>query len=120
MAKTSAEFRDQLAEAEEYEEIKGDFPEVHDWEKEPELKGVYVKTESITAKGKARVIHTFQVDGVERQVWGTAILDSRLSQLDGGERVKVVRRGKVPTSSGNLAWDFGVYVARSAFKKAGA
>lgn len=117
MAKASADFRNQVDEAEEFVEVKGgDFPAAHDFDKQDTIVGTFLGTEEKTIKGKDRVLHTVEVDGEPVTLWGTAILDSRLSEVEPNTRVKIVRRGKVPTKSGNQAWDFSVYVARSAFR----
>lgn len=116
----STKARDIAAEAEEYVEVKGasgDFPGTHDFATDGDLIGVFTGSEVKDIKGKSRTIHTFEVDGEPVTAWGTAILDSRLSELDGSERphVKIVRPGtKVATKSGHQAWEFQVFVKASA------
>lgn len=117
----STKARDIAAEADEYVEVKGsggdDFPGTHDFAADGDLIGVFLGTETKDIKGKQRTIHTFEVDGEPVTAWGTAILDSRLSELDGSERphVKIVRPGtKVATKSGHQAWEFNVFVKASA------
>lgn len=109
--------RKQAEEAEEFVEVTGggDFPPVWEFETQGDLVGTFIGTETILAKGKDRTIHTFEVSSETFNVWGTAILDSRLGDVDPGSRVKVVKTGeKIPTKSGNAAWEFKVLVARGA------
>lgn len=117
-AKTRA--RDIADEADEYVEVKGsggDYPDTWDFDEDGDLIGVFVGTERKEIKGKGRVIHTFEVAGEPVTVWGAAILDSRLSDLDPETRpdVKVVKTGdKLSTKSGRKAWEFKVFVRRGA------
>lgn len=107
-------------EADEYVEVSGggDFPPVWDFEDQGDLVGTFLGTDIINAKGKDRTLHSFEVDGETVNVWGTAILDSRLADVDDGSRVKVVKTGdKVPTKSGHQAWEFKVFVARGALSR---
>ena len=112
---TATRARQQAAEAEEFVEVSGggDFPPVWDFEESGPLVGTFGGTEVINAKGKDRNLHTFEVDGETVTVWGTAILDSRLSDVDPNSRVKVEKPGtKVATKSGHQAWEFKVFVAK--------
>lgn len=111
--------RAQAAEADEFVEVKGgDFPETWDFEEQGDLVGTFVGTETKNIKDKDRTIHTFEIDGENVTVWGTAILDSRLSDVDEGSRVKVVKTGKkISTKGGRQAWEFKVYVARGALAR---
>lgn len=117
---TRGKARQQAAEAEEYVEVTGggDFPPVWDFEEQGDLVGVFNGTKTITAKGKDRSLHSFDVDGDEVTVWGTAILDSRLADVEPGSRTKVQKPGtKVATKSGHQAWEFKVLVARGALAR---
>lgn len=102
----------------EFVEVEGssDFPPTLDWDDYPEgFVGTFVGTVTKEIKGKDRVIHTFDIDGTETQVWGAAILDSRLKEVPAGARTKVVKTGrKLNTNSGHKANEFRVLVARSA------
>lgn len=111
--------RAQAQEAEEFVEVTGgDFPGVWEFEERGDLIGTFLGTETINAKGKDRNLHSFDVDGETVTVWGTAILDSRLKDVDPGTRVKVQKPGtKVPTRSGHQAWEFKVYVAKNSIAR---
>lgn len=118
--KTRSRARDVAAEADEFVEIKGggDFPGTWDFEEQGDLIGTFLGTEVKDIKGKDRTIHTFEIDGEPVTAWGTAILDSRLSDVDEGSRVKVVKTGdKIATKSGRSAWEFKVFVARGALNR---
>ena len=122
MATASADFRNQLDD-EFTEEIKGgDYAPTHDFAVNDTLIGTYLRSEEVKTKKGLSTKHTFSVDGEEVDAWGAAILNSRLEQVEPGTRVKVVRRPeKITTSTGNTAWDFGVFVSKRAFAaKAGA
>ena len=117
---TKGRARAQAAEAEEYVEVTGggDFPPVWDFEDQGDLVGVFNGTEVINAKGKDRNLHSFEVDSETVTVWGTAILDSRLGDVDPNSRVKVIKTGdKLPTKSGHQAWEFKVLVAKGALNR---
>ena len=108
------DYSEVVNEAEEFEEVQGDdFPPTWDFNEDSELIGIYKGAETKDIKGKARTIHTFEVNGVITNVWGTAILDSRLAGLEGA-KVKAVRGNKVKTKTGNSCWEFKVYVAKAA------
>lgn len=111
----SEDYEEVVNEADEYEEVEGglDFPPTHDFNDDPEIIGVFVGSETKDIKGKQRTIHSFEVNGVLTNVWGAAILDSRLEGLEGA-KVKAVRGNKVKTNTGNSCWEFKVYVAKSA------
>lgn len=124
-AKVSEEYETIVDGDEEFAEVKGtgggDFPPTWDFDDEPVLKGTYTGHEVKSIKGKDRVIHHFSnVDDLDDpdelgvNAWGTAILDDRLEGLE-GKRVLVRKTGeKIPTSSGNGAWDWKIGVAKSA------
>lgn len=121
-AATAAKARNRQVADEAYEEVTGsgggDFPDTWDFDDAPELIGVFVGTVTKNIKGKDRTIHEFEVDGETFNAWGTAILDDRLKALDGGTKVKVVKTGaKLPTQSGNGAWEFKVFAARGAISR---
>lgn len=116
MGKTAAAYDKALNEAEEFEEVKGggDFPPVHDFNETPELIGTFLGTEVKTIKGDDRTIHSFDVDGTVTQAWGASILDSRLADVEVGQRVKVVKTGKkLTTKAGRTPWEFKVFVSRA-------
>ena len=59
--------------------------------------------------GKAYVLN---VDGKEKTMFGTAILDGLMADVKSGETVKVVYGGTIPTKKGNPAHVFKVFVDR--------
>lgn len=118
MATVSDEYAEAVNEADEFVEVKGkDFPDTWNFDEQPELVGTYVSSITKEIKGKDRTIHTFNVNGEDVNAWGTAILDSRLEGTE-GSRVKVVKTGeKLATKSGHRAWEYKVYVSRSALNR---
>lgn len=105
------------AEASEYVEVTGggDFPATWNFEEQGDLEGVFVGTEIKLIKGKDRTIHNFEVDGEPVNVWGAAILDSRLSDIEAGDTVKVVKTGaKIATKAGFQAAEYKAFVRRAA------
>lgn len=121
-AATAAKARNKAvaAEADEYAEVTGggDFPSTWDFEEQGDLVGTFTGSEVKEIKGKDRTIHSFDVNGEAVNAWGTAILDSRLKDVEPGSGVKVVKTGaKLPTKSGRSAWEFKVYVRRSALRR---
>lgn len=119
-ATVSQEYTDALAEGEEWVEVEAkgkDFAPTHDWKASDTVIGLYNGERTVPVKGEPRTIHSFTTGDGELDVWGTAILDSRLDGL-AGNRVKVVKTGlKITTKSGRRADDFVVHVARSALRK---
>lgn len=118
MVETADEYTE-LIDGEEFVEVRGDsdFPPTFEFAKDGESSfvGVYLGTEEKDIKGKKRVLHQFEIGGEEHTVWGAAILDNRLSPVEPGSRVKVVKTGKkLQSASGNQPWEFKVLVARSA------
>lgn len=120
--KTNADYTEVVAEADEFVEVKGggDFPPVHDFKENPVLVGTYLGSEDKNIKGNDQPsrIHSFEVDGETVQAWGSAILNSRLEDVEPGSRVKIEKPGtKVATKTGRQAWDWKVFVARSALNR---
>lgn len=117
--KSRGRARAAVAEADEFVEVKGgDFAGSWNFEEQGDLIGVYEGSKEVGTKNGDRTLHTFDVDGEEITVWGTAILDSRLSDVEEGQRVKVVKTGdKITTKSGHKAWEFKVFVARGAIAR---
>lgn len=113
---TRGKARAQAAEAAEFVEVRGgDFPPVWDFEEQGDLIGTFTGSKGVTTKHGDRVLHHFDVDGQEVTVWGAAILNSRLEDIDPGSRVKVVLTGNfIPTKRGKPATEYKVYVARGA------
>lgn len=108
--------RAQAAEADEYAEVKGgDFPDSWDFEEQGDLLGTYLGSKVVPTKHGDRTVHQFQLaNGEEVDAWGTAILNSRLADVDSGQDVKVVKTGdKVKTKAGS-AWEFKVFVKKGA------
>lgn len=114
--KSRSRARDVAAQADEYVEVKGgDFPDAWDFDAEPELIGTFLGSKEISTKHGPRLLHTFEVDGVEVTAWGAAILNSRLEEIDPGTDVKVVSTGnKIPTKRGKPATEYKVFAKRSA------
>ena len=113
--------RDQASEADEFVEVTGsggDFPKTWDFEEDGDLVGTFLATVQKEIKGKERTLHNFSVNDAEVTAWGAAILDSRLSDVEVGSRVKVIKTGdKLPTKSGRSAWEFKVFVAKGSLNR---
>lgn len=116
---SKSRLRNSTKEAEEYVEITGsDFPDTWDFEERGDLEGVFKGTVEKEIKGKDRTIHTVEHDGEDFQVWGAAILDSRLGDLDEGTYVKIVKTGKkIKTRSGHQAAEYKVFARKGSLKQ---
>jgi hypothetical protein len=101
----------------------GDFPDTWDFdvsEKSPggnDLIGTYLGTKTVEVRGDDRKVHQFDVDGTEFDAWGTAILNSRLEQIEPGTRVKVVKTGAKIKTKGGQAWEFKVFASKASMAK---
>lgn len=110
--------RAQAAEAEEYEEVKSaDFPDTWDFDENPELVGTYLATKEVDTKHGKREVHQFNVDGEDVDAWGTAILNSRMKDIESGTDVKVVKTGDKIKTKGGSAWEFKVFARRAAVRR---
>lgn len=120
---------DYSTETEEYEEVGGgDFPPTWDFDLADTVKGIYLDTRDVNTRNGSRKIHRFEahegtdLDGLGDaelpesglfDVWGAAIVNSRLENVPSGVKVKIVKTGKkVPTKSGRQAWEFEVLAAK--------
>lgn len=121
---------DYSTETEEYEAVGGgDFPPTWDFELCDTVKGVYLSTRDVNTRNGSRKIHRFGAhEGTNPQgfeggvyeredgifdVWGAAIINSRLENVPAGARVKIVATGRVvPTKNGRKAKEFEVLVAK--------
>lgn len=116
---TRGKARAVAAEADEFVEVRGgDFPPVWDFDESGDLVGTYTGSQEVSTKHGERALHHFDVDGQEVTLWGAAILNSRLEDVEPGSRVKVVLTGnKIPTKRGKPATEFKVFVAKGALSK---
>ena len=64
-----------------------------------ELVGKFVGVKTGVGKNDSN-IYTFKLaDGTERAVWGSAILDRRLANLEIGQETKIVFKGRVKSAT---------------------
>jgi hypothetical protein len=87
-------------------ELEGIFEEVqsgdvHNFEEEKQLTGVLI--EKREAKGKYGNLRVYDLEtgpNTYRTVFGSAILDDKLSKVDVGERIRITYEGKEKAKSG--------------------
>ena len=75
--------------------------DVHDWDKEKTLSGVYMQSRIVTtAKGDT---HMYTIDkgaGKMVDVWGKAMLDDFFKNMKAGTTVEITHLGKVKSKKG--------------------
>lgn len=123
---TNTEYDEALDTSDEYQEVEGGnfprtfYPGPAEGE-DGDLEGTFVSSEEKLIKGKQRVIHTFRLKDTDETVtvWGAAILDSRLQDIQPGSRVKVVKTGKkLQSQTGNTPWEYKLFVAKGSISQA--
>lgn len=112
--------RQQAAEASEWEEVKSaDFPDTWDFDENPELIGEYLGSKVVGTKHGDRTVHQLSVDGEPIDAWGTAILNSRLENVDVGTVVRITKTGAKIKTKGGQAWEYKVDVRKGAIARRG-
>lgn len=82
-----------------------------------EITGIYWTKEEGVGRNGSNMYMLKQDDGEIIGVWGSAIIDSRMSRVQPGREVKIVFRGKIKTQNGREAKNFDVYDRQPAFNK---
>ena len=81
-----------------------------DPQEENELMGTYVDKKEGIGANKSNLYTFRKKDGSLVSVWGCAVLDVRFGNLEAGEDVKIVYKGKVSNEkTGRTYHDFDVY-----------
>ena len=90
---------------------QGDFPKMWDWESDGEkVEGELIKVETGVGKNESNV-YTIKAEDGEVGIWGTAVLDNRLSELELGTKVQIIYKGnKKNPESGRVFKDFSVSI----------
>src|SRR3990167_10616987 len=87
--------------------------DVWNFETQAEFEGEFVKKDSGIGPHQSNLYH-FLVGGENEQeevaVWGNIVLDSRLSEVTHGMKVKIVYLGKAKSKRGNEFKNFDVFV----------
>ena len=89
-----------------------DFPKMHDWETDGEkVEGELVKIDTGVGKNESNVYTIKAEGGEEVGIWGTAVLDSRLNELELGTKVQIIYKGKRKNpETGRTFRDFSVSI----------
>ena len=96
----------------QWEEITPDRNDTWDFSENPEFVGEYMGKRENVGKNNS-ILYTFiGKDKTPVNVWGSAVLDTRLSTLKGGELVKIVYKGKVEGEGGRTYKDFEVFKSK--------
>ena len=77
--------------ADKWEEME--FGTTWDPEVEPELIGEYISRQENVGVNNSMLYEIKKDDGEVVSVWGSTVLDTRLKNLEGGERLKIVFNG---------------------------
>ena len=90
----------------------GDFPKMWNWEDDGEkVEGELVKVEPNVGKNESNV-YTIKLEGGEEVgIWGTAVLDSRLADIEVGTKIQIIYKGKKKNpETGRTFKDFSISV----------
>ena len=98
-----------------WQELSGqskDFPKMWDWETDGEkVEGELVKVDTGVGKNESNVYTIKAEDGEEVGIWGTAVLDNRLSGVEVGTKVQIIYKGKRKNpESGRIFKDFSISI----------
>jgi len=104
-------------EKEGYEEKTGSFEvtvgektyPVHSFDTSPTLKGVFVEVFKNHGNNKSNV-YIFETKNGEVAVWGSAVLDRELEELESGKMVGIAYLGKSKTQAGRTVKNYKVYI----------
>ena len=88
-----------------------DFPKMWDWETDGEkVEGELVKVDTGVGKNESNV-YTIKAEEGEVGIWGTAVLDNRLNELELGTKVQIIYKGERKNpESGRTFKDFSIAV----------
>lgn len=95
------EVKEALGASEKWEEVNPMLEEVHDFETNKELVGVYVGKQENVGDNKSNMYTIEKKDGARVGVWGSALLNSRFERIFIGEEVKIVYLGKEKSKKTN-------------------
>ena len=86
--------------------------DIWDWNTQDTLEGEFVKKDSGIGPHASNLYH-FLVGGTNEQeevaVWGNTVLDSRLSEFQHGDKIKIVFLGMAKSKRGNEFKNFDVF-----------
>ena len=99
-----------------YEKIS--FNEMWDFNEENELEGYYVGKKEDVGENHSNVYQVEMDNGEIAEFWGATALDSQLSSIKLGSRVKIIYEGMVdsPKRKGKQYKNFSVFVDKELFK----
>jgi len=84
--------------------------ELWDYEMQEKLVGIYKSKKENIGPNKSNMYFVEDKKGNLRSFWGTALLNDRFSDINIGEEVKLVYKGKVKSEkSGRSYHDFEIY-----------
>lgn len=96
----------------EWEKIEGQpMSTTHDFNEKSEFVGIYQGNQSNVGENNSNV-YNFLAEGEPVSIWGSAVLDSRLANLTGGEEVKIVYEGMAEGKNGRNYKDYSVYIKK--------
>lgn len=67
-----------------------------DFEKNKVMRGIFIDKEEEVGPNNSK-LYNFTVDGKPVSVWGSAVIDSRLKNVEAGEEVVIIYHGLVPS-----------------------
>lgn len=79
--------------AEEWEIVKGENNDTHDFLKEAELVGKYISADSDVGPNESMLYTIKDKDGKFISIWGSTVIDGRMQKIEVGMIVKIVYKG---------------------------
>ena len=88
---------------------KLDTPRIWSFETEKEIEGKYIGKNEKTGKMQSN-LYVIEVNGENVGIWGGSVIDTKLSQIKEGERIRIIYNGDKVGKSGRKYNDFSVFV----------
>ena len=95
-------------------EVGGDSGDM--WDKEGSIEGTYVSKKTDVGPKNSNIYNLQTKDGLIG-VWGSAVLDTKMDQLQTGAEVRITHLGMGKSKSGNEYHDYKVEVKPPTFKE---
>lgn len=108
-----------------FKKFQADRNEVHDWEREKVLEGVYLSKRKIqTINGDSWLYTVEKKGGVKADVWGKSMLNNFFQNIPIGSLIRVTHKGKMKSAKGGrtyhafeLEYDDSVVEAEKIFRE---
>ncbi len=87
-----------------YKKVEPKRDPVWDYKANPELEGIYKSFDENVGPNNSMLYHIEQLDSSIIAVWGSTVLDTRMSEIAIGSQIKIQYLGDVPTPGGGTPY----------------